>query len=66
MNPIIQEVTASQVKKDITPFKVGDGVAVERAVAATRFGREHGDGDLGRGVPCKRPQQTLDPARVTA
>ena len=32
MNPIIQEVTASQVKKDITPFKVGDGVRVHTKV----------------------------------
>src|SRR5918996_1466184 len=32
MNPIIQEITASQVKKDITPFKVGDGVRVHTKV----------------------------------
>jgi len=32
MNPIIQEVTAAQVKKDITPFKVGDGVRVHTKV----------------------------------
>src|SRR3954462_11910020 len=32
MNPIIKEVTASQVKKDITPFKVGDGVRVHTKV----------------------------------
>src|SRR5215212_8525120 len=32
MNPIIQEITASQVKKDTTPFKVGDGVRVHTKV----------------------------------
>ena len=32
MNPIIQEITAVQVKKDITPFKVGDGVKVHTKV----------------------------------
>src|ERR671913_779993 len=32
MNPIIQEITAGQVKKDITPFKVGDGVRVHTKV----------------------------------
>src|SRR4051812_17824029 len=32
MNPIIQEITANQVKKDITPFKVGDGVRVHTKV----------------------------------
>jgi ribosomal protein L19 len=32
MNPIIQEITAAQVKKDITPFKVGDGVRVHTKV----------------------------------
>src|SRR6476620_9870738 len=32
MNPIIHEITASQVKKDITPFKVGDGVRVHTKV----------------------------------
>jgi large subunit ribosomal protein L19 len=32
MNPIISEITASQVKKDITPFKVGDGVRVHTKV----------------------------------
>ena len=32
MNPIIQEITASQVKKDITSFKVGDGVRVHTKV----------------------------------
>ena len=32
MNPIIQEITASQVKKDIAPFKVGDGVRVHTKV----------------------------------
>src|SRR3954469_20958931 len=32
MNPIIQEITATQVKKDIAPFKVGDGVRVHTKV----------------------------------
>ena len=32
MNPIIKEVTASQVKNDIPPFKVGDGVKVHTKV----------------------------------
>ena len=32
MNPIIQEITAVQVKKDVTPFKVGDGVKVHTKV----------------------------------
>ena len=32
MNPIISEITSSQVKKDITPFKVGDGVRVHTKV----------------------------------
>ncbi|MDB6094744.1 MAG: ribosomal protein [Verrucomicrobia bacterium] len=32
MNPIISEITADQVKKDITPFKVGDGVRVHTKV----------------------------------
>jgi len=32
MNPIISEITASQVKKDVTPFKVGDGVRVHTKV----------------------------------
>ncbi len=32
MNPIIQEITAAQVKKDTTPFKVGDGVRVHTKV----------------------------------
>ena len=32
MNPIIQEITAFQVKKDLTPFKVGDGVRVHTKV----------------------------------
>ena len=32
MNPIIKEITASQVKKDIPPFKVGDGVRVHTKV----------------------------------
>ena len=32
MNPIIREITADQVKKDITPFKVGDGVRVHTKV----------------------------------
>jgi large subunit ribosomal protein L19 len=32
MNPIIKEITAAQVKKDIPPFKVGDGVRVHTKV----------------------------------
>ena len=32
MNPIIKEITASQVKSDIPPFKVGDGVRVHAKV----------------------------------
>jgi large subunit ribosomal protein L19 len=32
MNPIIQSITASQVKTDVTPFKVGDGVRVHTKV----------------------------------
>ncbi len=32
MNPIITEITSAQVKKDITPFKVGDGVRVHTKV----------------------------------
>ena len=32
MNPIINEITAAQVKKDIAPFKVGDGVRVHTKV----------------------------------
>jgi large subunit ribosomal protein L19 len=32
MNPIITEITASQVKKDIPPFRVGDGVRVHTKV----------------------------------
>ena len=32
MNPIIKEITDLQVKKDITPFKVGDGVRVHTKV----------------------------------
>jgi large subunit ribosomal protein L19 len=32
MNPIISEITSAQVKKDITPFKVGDGVRVHTKV----------------------------------
>jgi large subunit ribosomal protein L19 len=32
MNPIIKEVTAYQVKQDIPPFKVGDGVRVHAKV----------------------------------
>jgi large subunit ribosomal protein L19 len=32
MNPIIKEITAAQVKKDTTPFKVGDGVRVHTKV----------------------------------
>jgi len=32
MNPIIKEITASQVKSNIPPFKVGDGVRVHTKV----------------------------------
>ena len=32
MNPIIQEITANQVKHKIAPFKVGDGVRVHTKV----------------------------------
>jgi large subunit ribosomal protein L19 len=32
MNPIIKEITAGQVKKDVAPFKVGDGVRVHTKV----------------------------------
>ncbi len=32
MNLIINEITAHQVKKDMTPFKVGDGVRVHTKV----------------------------------
>lgn len=32
MHPIISQITASQVKKDVTPFKVGDGVRVHTKV----------------------------------
>jgi large subunit ribosomal protein L19 len=32
MNPIIKEITASQVKTNIPPFKVGDGVRVHTKV----------------------------------
>ncbi|MCR6656798.1 MAG: 50S ribosomal protein L19 [Opitutus sp.] len=32
MNPIIKEITSAQVKSDITPFKVGDGVRVHTKV----------------------------------
>ena len=32
MHPIIKEITEHQVKKDITPFKVGDGVRVHTKV----------------------------------
>ncbi|MBI2516971.1 MAG: 50S ribosomal protein L19 [Opitutae bacterium] len=32
MNPIIKELTASQVKKDVASFKVGDGVRVHTKV----------------------------------
>src|SRR6202789_2635932 len=32
MNPIIKEVTDTQVKSDIPPFKVGDGVRVHTKV----------------------------------
>jgi len=32
MNPIINEITATQLKKDLTNFKVGDGVRVHTKV----------------------------------
>jgi len=32
MNPIIKEITSAQVKNDIPPFKVGDGVRVHTKV----------------------------------
>ena len=32
MNPIIKEITAPQVKNDLPPFKVGDGVKVHTKV----------------------------------
>jgi large subunit ribosomal protein L19 len=32
MNPIIKEITSAQVKTDIPPFKVGDGVRVATKV----------------------------------
>jgi len=32
MNPIIKEITAEQVNKDVAPFKVGDGVRVHTRV----------------------------------
>ena len=32
MNPIIKEITSSQVKTNIPPFKVGDGVKVHTKV----------------------------------
>ncbi len=32
MNPIIKEITAFQVKQDVTPFKIGDGVRVHTKV----------------------------------
>jgi large subunit ribosomal protein L19 len=32
MNPIINEITSAQVKKDTPPFKVGDGVRVHAKV----------------------------------
>ena len=32
MNPIIKEITTAQVKKDVTAFKVGDGVRVHTKV----------------------------------
>jgi hypothetical protein len=56
MNPIIQEITAAQVKKDITPFKVGDGVRVHTEGARRRQGtraglRRHRDRAQGRGHP---------------
>ena len=32
MNPIIKDITAAQVKTDLPPFKVGDGVRVHTKV----------------------------------
>jgi large subunit ribosomal protein L19 len=32
MNPVIKEITAHQVKTDLPPFKVGDGVRVHTKV----------------------------------
>jgi large subunit ribosomal protein L19 len=32
MNPIITEITAAQVRKDLPPFRVGDGVRVHTKV----------------------------------
>ena len=32
MNPIINEITSTQLKKDLTQFKVGDGVRVHTKV----------------------------------
>src|SRR3984885_14404865 len=32
MNPIIKEITSNQVKKDVSTFKVGDGVRVHTKV----------------------------------
>lgn len=32
MNPLIEEITQHQVKQDITPFKVGDGVKVHKKI----------------------------------
>ena len=32
MNSLIKEITAAQVKNDVTPFKVGDGVRVHTKV----------------------------------
>ena len=32
MNPIIKEITAPQLKKDLPPFKVGEGVRVHTKV----------------------------------
>jgi large subunit ribosomal protein L19 len=32
MNPIINEITAPQIRKDLPPFKVGDGVRVHTKV----------------------------------
>ncbi|MDX2187422.1 MAG: 50S ribosomal protein L19 [Opitutaceae bacterium] len=32
MNPVLKEITAHQLKKDLPPFKVGDGVRVHTKV----------------------------------
>ena len=41
MNPIIKDITAGQLKNDIPPFKVGDGVRVHTKVREGEIGRAH-------------------------